>query len=88
VPTRLLIGPGFALIGAGLLLMRGLDAASDWTHLPPGLIVAGIGAGLVNVPLASTAVSVVEPTRAGPPWLRRRLLLCQAKWWVGMLQWI
>lgn len=31
----------------------------------PGLIVAGIGAGLVNVPLASTAVGVVHPSRAG-----------------------
>ena len=65
VPTRLLIGPGFALIGGGLLLMRGLEPSSDWTHLLPGLIVAGVGAGLVNVPLASTAVGVVEPARAG-----------------------
>ena len=45
--------------------MRGLDPALDWTHLLPGLIVAGVGAGLVNVPLASTAVGVVEPARAG-----------------------
>jgi len=29
------------------------------------MIVAGVGAGLVNVPLASTAVAVVEPARAG-----------------------
>src|SRR4051794_40316330 len=65
VPARFLIGPGFLLIGTGLLLMRGLDASSDWTHLLPGLIVAGIGAGFVNVPLASTAVGVVEPARAG-----------------------
>jgi EmrB/QacA subfamily drug resistance transporter len=65
VPTRFLIGPGFVLIGTGMLLMRGLDASSDWTHLLPGLIVAGVGAGLVNVPLASTAVGVVEPARAG-----------------------
>ncbi|HEY7619597.1 MAG TPA: MFS transporter [Solirubrobacteraceae bacterium] len=65
VPTRLLIGPGFVLIGVGLLLMRGLDPGSDWTHLLPGMIVAGFGAGLVNVPLASTAVGVVEPARAG-----------------------
>jgi EmrB/QacA subfamily drug resistance transporter len=65
VPTRFLIGPGFALIGTGLLLMHGLDASSDWTALLPGLIVAGFGAGLVNVPLASTAVGVVEPARAG-----------------------
>ncbi len=65
VPTRLLIGPGFVLIGSGLLLMRGLTPASDWTHLLPGMILAGFGAGLVNVPLASTAVGVVEPARAG-----------------------
>jgi EmrB/QacA subfamily drug resistance transporter len=65
VPARWLIGPGFALVGAGLLLMRGLAAGDDWTHLLPGFIVAGMGAGLVNVPLASTAVGVVEPERAG-----------------------
>jgi EmrB/QacA subfamily drug resistance transporter len=65
VPTRYLIGPGFVLIGVGLLLMRGLSPSSEWTHLLPGMIVAGFGAGLVNVPLASTAVGVVEPARAG-----------------------
>ncbi len=55
------------LVAAGLLLMRGLTAGSGWTHLIPGLIVAGAGAGsgLVNVPLASTAVGVVAPARAG-----------------------
>jgi predicted MFS family arabinose efflux permease len=65
VQTRWLIGPGFALVGAGLLLMHGISAGDDWTHLLPGLVVAGIGAGLINVPLASTAVGVVEPARAG-----------------------
>jgi EmrB/QacA subfamily drug resistance transporter len=65
VPRRLLIGPGFVLIGIGMLLMRGLTAASGWTHLLPGMVVAGVGAGLVNVPLVSTAVGVVEPARAG-----------------------
>jgi EmrB/QacA subfamily drug resistance transporter len=65
VPRRALIGPGFALIAAGLLLMRGLTAHSQWTHLLAGMIVAGAGAGLVNVPLVSTAVGVVEPARAG-----------------------
>jgi hypothetical protein len=29
------------------------------------MIVAGIGAGFVNVPLAATAVGIVEPARAG-----------------------
>ncbi len=65
VPTRLLIGPGFVLVGIGLLLMRGLAPDSDWTVLLAGLIVAGVGAGFINVPLASTAVAVVEPARAG-----------------------
>jgi EmrB/QacA subfamily drug resistance transporter len=65
VPTRWLIAPGFALVGAGLLLMRGISTGSTWTHLLAGMIVAGVGAGLVNVPLAATAVGVVEPARAG-----------------------
>jgi EmrB/QacA subfamily drug resistance transporter len=65
VPARLLIAPGFALVGAGLLLMRGITPDSGWTHLIPGFVVAGIGTGLINVPLASTAVAVVEPARAG-----------------------
>jgi EmrB/QacA subfamily drug resistance transporter len=65
VPTRLLIGPGFLLVGIALLLMRGLAPGDDWTHFIPGFLVAGVGAGLINVPLASTAVGVVEPARAG-----------------------
>jgi EmrB/QacA subfamily drug resistance transporter len=65
VPVRALIGPGLVLVGAGLLLMRGLTASSTWTHLIPGLIVAGVGVGFVNPPLASTAVGVVQPRRAG-----------------------
>jgi hypothetical protein len=65
VPTRWLIAPGFVLVGAGLLLMGGISPGSTWTHLLAGMIVAGAGAGLVNVPLAATAVGVVEPARAG-----------------------
>ena len=65
VPLRLLIGPGLLLVGVGLLLMRGLNAGSTWTHLIPGMIVGGLGVGLVNPPLASTAVGVVPPQRAG-----------------------
>jgi hypothetical protein len=65
VPVRFLIGPGLALVGVGLLLMARIDASSSWTVLIPGFVVAGIGAGMVNPPLASTAVGVVEPRRAG-----------------------
>jgi EmrB/QacA subfamily drug resistance transporter len=65
VAVRFLIGPGLALVGVGLLLMARLDASSSWTVLIPGFIVAGVGVGMVNPPLASTAVGVVEPRRAG-----------------------
>jgi EmrB/QacA subfamily drug resistance transporter len=65
VPIWLLIGPGLIIVGIGLLLMRGLDAGSAWTHLILGMILGGVGAGLVNPPLASTAVGVVPPQQAG-----------------------
>ncbi len=65
VPTRWLIGPGLLAVGVGLLLMSGLNESSSWTHLVPGFIVSGLGAGFVNPPLASTAIGVVEPERAG-----------------------
>lgn len=65
VPAKLMITPGFVVIGVGLLLMRGITPTTTWTHLLAGLILAGVGAGFVNVPLASTAVGVVHPRRAG-----------------------
>jgi EmrB/QacA subfamily drug resistance transporter len=65
LPTRLLISPGFVLIGVGLFLMGRLSPSDHWHHLIPGMIVAGVGAGLVNVPLVATAMGVVVPRRAG-----------------------
>ncbi len=65
VPTRWLIGPGLFLVGIGLIVMTGLNGTSSWTHLIPGFIVSGLGGGLVNPPLASTAIGVVPPQKAG-----------------------
>jgi EmrB/QacA subfamily drug resistance transporter len=65
VPVRAMLGTGLLLVAAGLALMSGLDADSGWTHLLAGSIVAGAGIGLINPPLASTAISVVAPARAG-----------------------
>jgi EmrB/QacA subfamily drug resistance transporter len=65
MPVRLLLGGGLAVVGVALLLMSGIKLGSGWTTLLAGFIVGGIGIGLVNAPLASTAVSVVEPRRAG-----------------------
>ncbi|MEO6880871.1 MAG: MFS transporter [Mycobacteriaceae bacterium] len=65
VPVKWLIGPGFLVLGVGLALLLRVDATSSWTVLIPGLTVAGIGIGMINPPLASTAVGVVTPDRAG-----------------------
>jgi predicted MFS family arabinose efflux permease len=65
VPARWLIGPGLLLVGVGLIIMGGLTGGSAWTDLIPGFIVAGLGGGLVNPPLASTAIGVVPPQKAG-----------------------
>jgi EmrB/QacA subfamily drug resistance transporter len=64
-PVRIMIGGGLGLVGIGLVLMARLDADSAWTVLLPGFLFAGVGTGLINPPLASTAVGVVPPARAG-----------------------
>lgn len=65
LPIRAFLGSGLALVAVGLLTMRGLDADSEWTALLAGFLIAGVGIGLVNPPLASAAVSVVERARSG-----------------------
>jgi MFS family permease len=65
MPVKWLIAPGFVLLGIGLLLIHGIEVDSSWTHLIPGLIVCGVGLGMVNTPLASTAVGVVPVERSG-----------------------
>jgi EmrB/QacA subfamily drug resistance transporter len=65
MPVRFLLSGGLALNGVALLLMWGIALGSSWTTLLAGFLVAGVGIGFVNAPLASTAVSVVEPRRAG-----------------------
>lgn len=65
VPVRFLIGPGLFLVGISLLIMAGLHPDTSWTHLIPGFIIGGIGSGMVNPPLASTAVGVVHPKDSG-----------------------
>jgi EmrB/QacA subfamily drug resistance transporter len=65
VPVKWLIGPGFLVLGVGLLLLHGIHDDSSWTHLIPGMLVAGVAIGMINPPLASTAVGVVPVARAG-----------------------
>jgi len=65
VPTKWLIAPGFFLLGCGLSLLLLIDANSSWTVIIPGLLVSGVAIGMINVPLASTAVGVVRVERSG-----------------------
>lgn len=65
VPVTWLIGPGFLVLGVGLLLLRTITATSDWTALIPGLLVSGLAIGMINPPLTSTAVGVVPVERSG-----------------------
>jgi EmrB/QacA subfamily drug resistance transporter len=65
VPVRLLMGIGMGVIGAGLLLMTGLEPTSSWTALLAGFLLSGAGVGLTNAPLASTAIGVAPRERAG-----------------------
>lgn len=65
ISPRLMIGGGLIAVGAGLVLMSGVSGSTEWTHFIPGLLIGGLGAGMVNPPLASTAVGVVDLSRSG-----------------------
>jgi EmrB/QacA subfamily drug resistance transporter len=65
LPMRLILTVGLVLVAVGLVLMSGLNGGSGFTHLLPGFIVGGIGVGVVNPALASTAVGVVPHNRSG-----------------------
>ncbi len=65
IQSRYLLGSGLLLVAVGLFLMSRIHTASGWTVLVPGFIVTGIGIGMVNPVLASSAVSVVPPERSG-----------------------
>ncbi len=65
MPVRYLLGGGLLLVGAGLLAMTAISATSGWTTLIPGFAVTGVGIGMINPPLASTAIGVVHYSRSG-----------------------
>ena len=65
VPARWFLGGGLILVGVGLLLMHGVEVGDSWTVLLPGFLVAGVGIGMTNPAIASTALGVVPPARAG-----------------------
>jgi EmrB/QacA subfamily drug resistance transporter len=65
LPVRGFLGAGLITVGAGLLLMGGIEPSDDWTTLLAGFVASGIGIGLINPPLATAAIGVVEPRRSG-----------------------
>ena len=65
VPARFLLGGGLVVVGIGLLLMHGIAVGDSWTGLLPGFLVIGVGIGMTNPAIASTALGVVPPARAG-----------------------
>jgi predicted MFS family arabinose efflux permease len=65
LPVRALIGAGLALNAIAMWLMSRVSTGSHWTVLLPGFCVGGVGIGMVNAPLAATAVSTVRQERAG-----------------------
>jgi MFS family permease len=65
VAARALLSVGLALSGAGLLLMSGVDAGSEWTTLLGGFLVLGGGVGLLNPVIGDVALSVVPKERSG-----------------------
>jgi EmrB/QacA subfamily drug resistance transporter len=65
VQARLMLSIGLAGVGAGLLLMGGIDAGSEWTTLLGGFMVAGAAVGLLNPVIADVAVSVVPREQSG-----------------------
>jgi EmrB/QacA subfamily drug resistance transporter len=65
IPAGRIMGTGLIFVGVGLLLQHGVEVGDSWTGLLPGFILTGIGVGMTNPPLASVAIGVVEPARAG-----------------------
>jgi EmrB/QacA subfamily drug resistance transporter len=65
IPARWLLGGGLVVVGVGLLLMHGIAIGDSWTGLLPGFLVIGVGIGMTNPAIASTALGVVPPARAG-----------------------
>jgi EmrB/QacA subfamily drug resistance transporter len=65
MPVRILLGSGLVLCGVSLLMMTAMTATSEWTFLIVPFVLGGAGIGLVNPPLASTAIGVVPHERSG-----------------------
>jgi EmrB/QacA subfamily drug resistance transporter len=64
-PARVMMSASLGVAGAGLLLMSGVEASSEWTTLLGGFLVLGAGVGFLNPVIADVALSVVPKERSG-----------------------
>ena len=65
IPIRVLLGVGLGSVGAGLLLMHGVDPDSGLSALLPGFLVAGAGIGIANPGIGQAAIAVVPAAKSG-----------------------
>ncbi len=65
IPFRALMGVGLLTTAAGLILAHGIAPGDSWTTLLPGFLLIGAGVGMTNPGIASVAIGVVSPARAG-----------------------
>ena len=66
IGPRLFMGVGPVIGGAGMLLLRRIDASPDyWTDVLPGVLVFGFGLALTVAPLTAAVLGGVSEEHAG-----------------------
>ena len=64
-PSRALLAGGLLLIAVGITLFLRVEPTDGWLQMLPAFVLAGVGLGVINPPLAAAAVDVVPSGRAG-----------------------
>ncbi len=66
VPPRLLMGPGFLVAAAGMLMLTQLEVGSSYaTLILPAQLLLGLGMGTAFMPAMSLSTHGVDPADAG-----------------------
>jgi EmrB/QacA subfamily drug resistance transporter len=65
LPKGLLVSGSLGLLALAVLLMHGLVPGSSWTHLAPGMALAGLACGIALPTLGGLAVDVADRSRLG-----------------------
>ena len=65
LPRGLLVSGALAVLGAAILLMRGLTPDSSWKALLPGMLLAGLACGVALPTLGGLAVDIPDQRHLG-----------------------